>query len=231
MTFNALSSGYTDVVRVLRCAYRYTVGGIECVNTFHAAVHSDLPTWGEWGTTPDPEDVANELATKLNTTFRQMIPDTGVVHDLTVTDEHDPLNPDATREAFTKSIELTGARIVGNEDEPVSMCGLLTLRTGRVGRSGRGRMFLPPIRNEADITAGKLNTGGGYRTAAINFAKELVPAFGGGSAFSSLWMDTWHGSIVIFSRTLRARGADEFAFDVTSYLLRDAPHWLRSRAS
>lgn len=218
-------------MRVFRCAFRYTSGGIECVNTFHVRAHGDSP-WGfPFDASPDPEDMAGELRTKLLTTFRAMVPDTGTVHDLTVTDEQDPLAPDQAREAFTSSIELSGSRILGTLDEPVPMCGLLTLRTGRVGRSGRGRMFLPPILNEADITLGKLNTGGGYRTAAINFANALIPAFSGGSAWSSLWLDTWDAEIVVYSRTLRARNAADYAFPVTSYLLRDAPHWLRSRTS
>lgn len=215
-------------MRLYRIAWRYTENGVECVNTLHVATSTDVPTW-IGGSAPDPEALATELNTRYTTKFRAMLTNSATLHDLTVQDELDPLNPSEAREGFVKSIELAGTRVESNRDQPNMLCAVATLQTGKIGRSFRGRMFLPPVVSESAVSTGTFTTAGDYWLACIAFLKEIAPTFGGGSAFSSLWLDTWHAKHVVYSRTRRAHGDDEWANDIVSYRLNKTPHWLRSR--
>lgn len=216
-------------MRLYRCAFRYHEGGREMVNTFHLGVQlEDLVTWGFTGA-PSPEEVADEVSSHLTTKFRAILTTGAVLHDLTVMDEQDPLDPGAAREGHVKSLELAGTRAESNRDQPLEMCGVATLRTGKIGRSFRGRMFLPPVVSESAVTTTTFTTAGDYWLACIAFLNDFIPSFGGGSVWSTLFIDSWHASPVVYSRTRRARGEDQWANVVDSFRLNRAPHWLRSR--
>jgi hypothetical protein len=147
-----------------------------------------------------------------------------------VEDAWDPVNPTAPRESYGAILSgLTGTRSTANTDLPSALHALIQLRTAKIGRSFRGRIHMPPLLSETDLTDKLFTTSGSYYTALAAFAAKLGSSFGGGSTWSSLWIDTWHAKVGVYSRTRRARGEDTWFEPVTSASVTREPHWLRSR--
>lgn len=219
-------------MRLYRCTYGYnSQGGGACALTFHVAAHSDTPSWVPGGDPdPGPQDVFDEIDTHLTTKFRAMLAVVDGNPELKVEDAWDPLNPDSPREMYGAIINSPGTRTVTNQDVPTPEAAIVALRTDKIGRSFRGRFWAPPVYDESQITAKTWLTTGSYYLAVKAFADELGKSFGGGSSWSTLWQDTWHAKVVVYSRIRRARDLSPFVEPVTSASVRSEPHWLRRRA-
>jgi hypothetical protein len=104
---------------------------------------------------------------------------------------------------------------------PKEMCLVLTLRTAHVGRSGRGRIFIPSPRAEAAM-------GDDSRWAAPSTYWDNVQTLAGalldGHDITHDGLD-YHLSTRVHSRV------DNATYDMSGYIARQRYHWLRSRAT
>jgi hypothetical protein len=217
-------------MRIWRAAFRSSENEVDVVNVFHVASHEDTLEWLiPGGDAPTAQDIADEIDTHLTTKYRAMLADSATLHDITVQDEVDPANPGRAREAFVKTVELAGSRSVSFENAPPALCAVATLTTANMGRSFRGRFFAPPLMNNSDITGGVIDNTSAYLVAIRAFADELLQEDGGGSAWTTLWEDTWHMRFGVYSRRRRALDFTPFFAPYTGFRVNGKPHWLRSR--
>jgi hypothetical protein len=221
---------YAVHVRIYRVAFRSSENEVDVVNVFHVGAHMDAPDWTRpHPASPSPADVAGEIESHLVTKYRAMLADSATLHDITVQDEVDPANPGDAREAHVTTVELAGTRSVSFENAPPAICAVATLTTANIGRSFRGRFFAPPLMNNSDLTNGVIDDTSAYLVAIRAFADELRQELGGGSAWTSLWMDTWHMQFGVYSRTRRAHDFSPYFSRITGFNVKRTPHWLRSR--
>lgn len=216
-------------MRIYRVTARSTVQGQEVVNTWHVATDKGTSLWS-WplDTTASPQDVADHFDTKLTALYRAMVTTDGLFHGWTVTDEHDPADPQKVPEAATKAVELAGTRSNTTGTEcPLELCGMARLSTGKGGRSFRGRSFLPPVVERAQITDQNLGSGS-YWTACTAFITELTKGFADQSGWLTPW-SSWDANIVVYSRHRRVQQLDTFIAPVKSASMDARAHWLRSR--
>lgn len=217
-------------MHLYRISFRSSQDGVDVVNTLHAAAHSDAPEWIPSSPDMTPALVASEIDTQLTTLYRAILHQTATLHDITVVEEFDPLHPDLPRAAAVVSKELAGTRTSSFSDLPVPTCAILQLRTASIGRSFRGRQFMPPAMVTQDLSDGVFNDTSNYITAINAYRAKLDNTFGTGSTWSTLWTDTAHVRLGVYSRTRRARGADSFFAPITATAVDRKAHWLRSRA-
>jgi hypothetical protein len=133
----------------------------------------------------------------------------------------------ASRELYTdtpsvgeSAVGVAGTLGAGTGLLPRECCMVVTLRTAVATRSGRGRMFLPsPLysSNLASQDAWATGTGGWYSAVGTFMDKLMAGVDVTHSTFGH------HLSLRVHSR----RHAT--SYDVTSYVRRLQPHWLRSR--
>ena len=111
------------------------------------------------------------------------------------------------------------------------VCAMIKFKTDRVGRSARGRMFLPPFKNSAYMTDGfLLATSGAYKTAVDAFRQKLADSITSTPPWINDWIG-WDASFVVYSRTLHEREAPNWWFDIKSFVLDTNCHYLRSRVT
>lgn len=201
-----------------------------CVCTLH--LRTADTDWADLIDTsnPSPLDVANELDGQLRTLWLNLLHTSWTFDRIAVTTVGNPNNPSQVPSAAEKAIGVAGARPGSNTDLPDQMCGLLSIKTGLAGRSFRGRIFLPPIEVSGEVVADTLTTGGNYSTAVAALQTKLLDSFGGGSTWSTLWRDTWHMKVGVYSPTRHRQGFTPFFTNATATRYDRSIHWLRSRA-
>lgn len=207
------------VAKVWRCAFQSSTGGVLLVNTWHVVTRPTLLTTGD----PSAAQVRDVLNTALTTKYKALMPSTISVDLLDVREEVDPATGDIPEEALL-TIGAAGTRAVGTYAEPLGLSNLVSFKTNAAIRSGHGRMWIPVIDKDVLTTSGTFTTTGALALAITAFFDELKtnhPISFGGSG--------WDCEQVVYSRTRRARGDEFFYFDVTAYVRRMTPHWLRSR--
>jgi hypothetical protein len=197
------------VIVLFRVNFLYHLGTLRCVNTLHVATT---------GGAPSPQNVADEINTHLQATFRNLLATTYTWDSIDVQTVTDPNNPAEVPVGYSKPIALAGARVVSNSDLPPRICGMATWRTGAVGRSFRGRFFGPPLESTTQVVGDVITAAGTYTPALNAFAARVVEAnLASGSTWSSLWLDTWHGKFVVYSPTRHRQALDPYYRDITSY--------------
>ena len=211
------------MTNIWRCAYDSTgPNGVELVNTFH--IKADP---GALSSEATAHAVADGVDSWLTTLYRAVAPDNFTVNSLAVRQEVAPGSGDVPSE-WSKTIGTAGTRASSGWTLPVPMCMLVSVKTNAAVRSGHGRMFMPP-----GLVPGALLAGGlwsltlTYGTAVSAFFDALLA----GHDIGTEGIDASHLSYVIYSRTRRQAGLSQYYFDVTSYVRRAAPHWLRSRST
>jgi hypothetical protein len=147
------------------------------------------------------------------------------IQPVEVIDEKDPLHPNAVRDAAVAGNPTPGTRFAppANEVVPIEMCGMATLRTAHIGRSFRGRLFMPPVWSDASIDNGVLAGSQLQHYQDLVAAIPLQPDI-------QLGQNPGGANLVVYSRTRRALNADPYAEHVTSITLANTVRWLRSRA-
>lgn len=195
-----------------QCTYRYTdEDGVQMANVFCVHAQPVLPL------TPDPSaaDAADDISSWLTTKFRACLRTIFTLEDLTVRELFTSTPAEAT-----KALGLAGTLGTLSGFLPRQIVLLMTLRTAVATRSGRGRMFLPSPKQSAHLNdPDEWDTGSGLWLAATALGNEFLA----GKTVAHSGLDT-HYSLRIHSR------ADSATYDVTSFLLRRQPHWLRSRS-
>lgn len=206
---------------VWRVTYESSSAGVLFVNTHHVV---SRPVGLSTGA-PSADQVRDALNTALTTKYRALLPSTFSVDVLDVREEVDPASGDIPEQS-SMAIGLAGTRAVGTYETPLGLSQVVSFRTNAAVRSGHGRMWIPVVDKDVLSTSGQLITTGALATATTAFFDELKSTHtitdGGNS---------WDCKQVVYSRTRRARGDEFFYFDVTAYIRRLTPHWLRSRQS
>jgi hypothetical protein len=192
----------------------HDAGGVQYVNTFAIKVDPVGPDLTE----PTAQNVADALNTWLTAYYRDLMAPDYTVDEVGVVGI---LGHDAEA---THSIGLAGALSLSGTAEhncPKELSLVTTLKTGHVGRSGRGRIFFPSPRWAEfmqDVT--NWNTSSAYWTKVGLFCDQLLAGrdftYAGGTL-------TAHISTRVWSRV------DGLTRDVTSYTRRSEFHFLRSR--
>lgn len=201
-----------------RVVLRATNGGNQIVNT----LHYDLA--GK-GLSPGPglQALANRFRDDVMTPWKACITPDWTIQPVEVIDEKDPLNPLDVRDQAVAGTAGPGTRLAPPSSEviPIQLCAMATVHTAHIGRSFRGRIFLPPLWSDAQIDAGVVAGAqlGNYNAfiAAIPIAPDL-----------STWTDTT-ANLCVYSRTRRAANAGSYAEHATSITLDTTVRWLRSR--
>lgn len=210
------------MARAWRCSYESTRLGVTLVNTFHVVGRPTLPA-----DDPSASTIRDVLHTALTTKYRAVASTDTTVNTLTVREELDPASTGIPEEAV-QTIGLAGTRTVADTNLPPSMTLLATIRTNAAVRSGHGRVFLLPPVEQAALTGSALwRTTNAYWINSVTFMAELIQDH----TFTVLGVPAGSIDPVVYSRTRRERGDANYYFDVTAYVLRPNPHWLRSRAT
>lgn len=204
---------------IARVVLRAELGSNSIVSVLHYDLEANLVE-----ALPSLQALANRIRDAVIPAWRACIIPDWLVQPVEVIDERDPLHPDANRTSVTAGTPQAGTRLAppAGEVVPIQMCGMATLRTGRIGRSFRGRMFLPPVWSDNSIDGGVL-AGAQFvnyqgLVASIPLQPDLVTGAGAGTA-----------NLCVYSRTRRALNHDPYAQHVTAITLDNTVRWLRSR--
>jgi len=191
--------------------------GFEAVNTLHYDL-INVPTFID----NDPQQLADLFRDNVVPTFKALFPNTWTIDPVTIIDEKDPQDPTATRAGWTSGTSVAGSKAVSGDLLPKAICGVATLRTAKIGRRARGRIFVPGVFQESEQANGLWNTLG--LTVMNNYLGSipLQPDIATGVSSST-------ANLCVYSRTQRGADLDPYANHVTSITLRGDLHWLRSR--
>lgn len=217
--------GFSDgfLARVSFAAVNASTGNT-VVNTIHYDDHDATLPWPEKSGTM--QALADRLRDTVLTPYKAMFTNAWQIQPVVVTEEIDPLNPDAPRDQVSSGTAGVGTLATVPQLLPIECCAVVQLRTANIGRSFRGRMFLPPGWSEGDQDNGVWAAGSLYliRAQALVSAIPLAPDLvSGASSTSCHW--------TVYSRTRRARDLNPYANNVTSATLTPKVRFLRSRGS
>lgn len=204
---------------LVRATLSATGAGQQVVNTLH--YNGDEGTLGA-SPAASIQALADRLRDDLMVKYRAMFPSYWTINPIVCTEERDPQNPSDPREQRSAGPGGAGSITYSGDLVPMAICAVAQARTHSVGRSFRGRLFLPPIWAEQYMSGDE--TTGAWNSIATNFlnAIPLAPDIVFGPSTVSV-------KNVVYSRTRRGRDENPYATDVTSYVLSGRLHWLRSR--
>lgn len=207
--------------QLVRVTLRAVKGTRQEVNTFHYDLQN---TPGE--TPNSAQDLADTFRDDVRPAFAAIYDTAWTIDPVQVVDEKDPQNPLAPRESWTSGAPIAGTYAITGDLAPSAVCAVATLRTAKIGRRFRGRVFIGGTHSNShivgnDFTAGYMTFIGPY-LAAVPFQPDIVP--GGGIVGGS--QANW----CVYSRTQRAADLDPYAEHVTAYATHNQVHWLRRRA-
>jgi hypothetical protein len=146
------------------------------------------------------------------------------VFPIVVQQELDPQHPLVARSEWVSGSPVAGTRTGVGDILPTAACPVATLQTAHIGRRARGRVFLLGPIAEGDQNAGTIGPSQLVKWQNYLDAIPRQPDLATGSSGSSA---DW----TVYSRTQRQANADPYANKVTSVVLHNKVHWLRSRAS
>lgn len=220
---------YMPIAHRYRVALRSTLdGSIKIANTFAIA---DTDT----ATAPDirVQDIANALAAtgsgSIVTAYAGMLTAADKLAEVHVSQIPDPAIPHDPVFQASAFPNLSGTRAGSTVDAPHEMTATLTLQTALSGRRFRGRMFLPPAKQQG-AQAGELwDTGNVYWTSLNTFATQLGKLLAAsGSRFAGT---NGQLNLIVWSNKARLADGSYTGINVAATRLNQKIHWLRSRAS
>ena len=201
---------------VYRCEYRYTLKGQAMISGFDYQTDVFFV-----GSEPSAAAVAEEVDNHLTDRFRHCLSTLGVIDELHVRQR--VLGADVPKTASVQ-LDLVGACVLGAQELPLELCGVIARKTAAAIRSGHGWVFMPPLLDNAQSNSeGQLVLGGEYQANLALFAALLTDDIDGGI------FDTHNLHPVVYSETRRKRGDEPFTFQVTNAVVRRKIHFLRSR--
>lgn len=198
-----------------RVAFRSHKGSELVVNTF--CVHTAVV--GIDTENASAGDVATAINTWLSAKYLDVLVADYTFDDITVTN----LPPPTTVEAV-HTVNSTGTLASGSGDLPQEVAMVVSLRSALANRRGRGRLFIPSPLHSSHLDAPDEWQAGDAYWANVG---TLMDAMLAGHDFTAGLggLVNFHASLRVWSR------AGSASHDVTSYVRRKQPHWLRSRAS
>jgi hypothetical protein len=208
--------------RFYRVALQSTVHGQQIVNTLHFFGDDAALDF----TPLTAQGLADKLGstTSFTTTYGALIAVSGTFDDIVVT-QMLAVGDTAVPEYGLHHVGITGGLSDGVNPVPDPLCGVLTLKTGVPRRGASGRMFLPPLCVQSNMTDELLAAG--YKINVQNFVDELGHWNKNGSRWATSGSSSW--GIGVYSKTRRDRGEPNFAYHVVGYRINNAVTWLRSR--
>ena len=208
--------GGDGIYRVVMSA-THDVSGDTQVNVFHYRFHHE----GVGDDTNDPQSLADAFADDVFLPFAALYTDDWTIEKPVVTQERDPLAPDAPRSEWTAGAVSFGDG-GGSEDLPRALCAIATLKTDAIGRRSTGRKFLGGSRNEGEQASGM------WQASAMLLWQNYMDAIPRQPDISEPLSDDF-AHWVVYSRTNRASNVETYAFDISSVVVHPQVHWLRSR--
>lgn len=208
--------------RILRVTFHWSGLGQNGATSFHYRQRPDAPLDI---LQVDVDTALTALGDNLKTPFKNMLATDFTLNEITgVTEE---ALPSAIPFTGAYPVNLSGTRSHTDDRLPLGLSALVAIRTHAAVRGGSGRFWAPP-------PIGSIALGGGHtwdHTQAywLNvkaFCDALMRTISAGDWFS---LGGTRLDLVVYSRTRRLRGDAVYAFDASSYAIRDEPHWLRSR--
>lgn len=187
------------------------------VNTLHYNLVDPLGA-----TANSPQSLADVLATALIPKLVLAYDNTWTVMPVEVTQELDPQNPNAARQAWSSGSPTVGSRTGATDRLPTAACGVATLRTEHVGRRHRGRLFLGGTLMEIDQVAGV------WQSTLLAIWQNYLDAIPHQPDIAT-GVSTATADWVVYSRTQRAADLDPYASRIANTVLRSPVRWLRSR--
>lgn len=196
-------------------------------NTLHFVTKDSL--WTNGDDSDDPEAVLDELDAALTTKYKAMIPTAHTLLRLSCTQVKDPNNPAQVPVIAELTKNEAGTRTYVDQDLPPQLCARIKLTTGKAGRNFRGRFFCPPLTDSSLILSGAIKTTGNFMTAANAFRAQLTDTTVVTGGWRTLWITTWSGKFVIYSRTRHRAQLSPTYEQVTGTAIPTDPSWIRSR--
>jgi len=209
---------FDDVNWLVRAVFRAFSGDAEQVTTLHY-INEDAVV-GEEATR---QALANRLRDDCLGPFAALFSTAWTIDPVVVTDEVDPLNPTDPREQVSAGPGASGTQSPSTSPLPLAMCTIAKLLTSNIGRSFRGRIFVPGLISETDFVNGAIPNGSTYGLAVQAFLDSipLEPDIVTGSGTRTAW--------VVYSRTRRSRSQSPYWSSISDVSWSTRPHWLRSR--
>lgn len=121
---------FVPVPATVKAQWFYTYNGQPCMNRLHISTPSTLPT------ASDCQVIANQLGNWWVNAARQLVPATCALREVLVQSIAEQNGPQAT---FVTGLPASGAHPVAALPSNVTFC--VSLRSGLVGRSARGRWY------------------------------------------------------------------------------------------
>ena len=190
------------------------------VNVFHYdLVDSAIPG----NNANDPQQLADDFRDDV-VPLVQLLFDSGwTIFPIVVQEELDPQDPLAARSEWVSGSAVAGTRTGVGDILPTGCCPVATLQTAHFGRRFRGRTFLLGPIAEGDQNAGTIGSSQLVKWQDYLDAIPRQPDLASGvSASTANWC--------VYSRTQRAQMKDPYANAITSAILHNSVHFLRSRA-
>ena len=196
---------------VFKCAYRTLLAdGVVLVNTFHIGTED----------ASSAQTCLEALNDGIHSDFLAVLPTTATLLDATSVEVPLDSTPLPTPDAGFLSFSEAGGRSIATHSISPAMGLLAQLKTGVAGRRARGRCWLPPCLDSTELTAdGTFDTGGGsyYSLCSALITTYVTHSYDDGV------------QPVVYSKTAALADAANVWFAITSFLLPNKQHWLRSR--
>lgn len=210
------------VSRVARVSFHWSGLGQNGVTTTHWVLQPAHPADIVQA---DLDTVLTSLGDNLKTPFKNMLATDFTLNEITAVTEE--ALPSAIPVTSAYPVNLSGTRSHTDDRLPLGLSALVALKTNAAVRGGTGRFWAPP-------PIGSIALGGGHtwdHTQAywLN-VKAFCDALMRGATAGDWWaLTSTRMELIVYSRTRRLRGDVNYYFGVSSYAIRDEPHWLRSR--
>lgn len=209
-------------MKTWRMTIQSSLYGREIANVFHVKA-DPVGISGD----RSADDVCDDVWSWIGTAYKAVLATEGTVQSVTALE--DVLDPDITVPDVAQKVVNEAGTLSTPNNLPVELTMHLKFQTGVPVRGAVGGMFLPPPLASTFLSSdglGWLTTGDYYVNAGTLISTLLT-----GHDWDNLAGGTGHESLIVYSRTRRARGLSTYFFDVTAGIRNPKPTWLRSRVS
>lgn len=204
---------------IARCTFLSKLStGQVCSNTFHIA-----KTIGSAPDLTTLTNLANDLATYFDASYRLMLGTVDTFVSVTVKQERNPLSPGGELQ-YVKTLNLAGTYAF-TRNCPEALCGVISIKTPVATRRARGHFFAPPGLDRGNMV-NRLwggNDGAHLTALAARFANGTSTS---GPAWTGATLSSW--ILGVYSKS-DASAANPYFYGANAVTSDLTVHWLRSR--
>lgn len=211
--------------------WRYTVSGTMPASSevwsFNVHYQTDVPIATSEPSAKTVNDKIDEHFSSSGTDLAYITNCLGSGGKVTKTQVYEEVDPGSSDPPAgnVNVYNLSGNGLGSSSDvAPQALCAYISLFTGKLGRSFRGGFHAPPISNPS-----VLNAAGKWDPAAAYFLDWGALGAKVVDALEDVFSTTGDINPGIYSRTRRRRGQSDWFNELTTYLVRTDPRWLRRR--